>query len=73
MNIEDYILEGLRQLNNTKTIEDWDWIWQKNSMNKFKNTIENGYRTNIITLDKAEILHSKSHRISNFYMLPKIH
>ena len=43
-------------------------------MYKFKKkTIEKGYLTNILTSDEVEILCNKSPRISNFYMLPKIH
>ena len=73
MNKEDYIIEGLWQLNNMNhyrrlgldlTNEFNEQIWK---------TIEITYLTYIVTLYKAEILHIKSPRISNFYMLPKIH
>ena len=60
MNKVDYILEGLQQVNNTHHYRRLGLDLTKEFSEQIWKTIEMGYLTNIITLDKAEIEHNKS-------------
>ena len=73
MNKEDYIWEGLRQLDNTEHYHPLDEDLTKTYNGQLLYIIKLAIALNI-TDDKMEkVLYTKLTRRPNFYMLPKIH
>ena len=73
MNKEDYIQEGSRQLSDHNFYEVLEEDPTQNYNNQVYQVLHQASNLNIINDNMKKPLYNKTHRIPNFYMLPKIH
>ena len=73
MNREDYIKEGLRQLSDHNHYEVLNEDPTLNYNNQIHQVLQQAVNLDIIDEKMKKTLYNKTPRISNFYMLPKIH
>ena len=73
LNKEDYIQEGLRQLENLEHYEVLEEDPTKEFNGQILSTIKHGRNLGVIDSELEKILYKKNPRLATFYMLPKIH